>query len=1148
MKTRKTYNFFTKFLNIIRLGLIGYLFLLALPIQAQDCCDIDDLLDLCYLSGADYCGFGGGCPAYSLDGDFMVDALVLKLTSPDNFGPNGTVNCEFNLKKLEDVSSVQAINDCNCDVVFLPSVFSDPVTNNIDLTESYIPQPILQNVYDWSLECENNLVIATQAEANLWGYTTENANVNPNTPIPGTSFNSIFDGPFGSVDFFEQGGSYQGVFTGTPSTGFGFLAQDAIGNPTVAIDEVSNDIVLGDIGIFLSGGAGAVSSGPNVNNNNDILVCNLFALACSLAEQEVRTRISQELCVGESAILPGGQIVNEAGFYIDTLTSFNGCDSIITTSVAYGVESASIFQNFDSLLVCTNDTIIIDGTFRNYPDPFYEISLAQTIEPFFTNVISEVLVTGFGSLVLSPDIVQSVCVNIAHDNLEDLVLLLIAPDGSVLELSSENGGAGDDYTNTCFTEIANNTIGTGASIPPFVGNWLPEGDWSNIYGGSVDGIWQLVLRDENDNNIVGTLLDWSITFAPALEFTYQWETSVGLSCTDCPITNAFPSVPTLYYLTTTDIFGCVSLDSVNISLIEILLPAPVAFCVSASSSSMMITWDSIPGAYGYEVNINNTGWIDPNSGDLAHQLTSLTPMETVTISIRGYDECKGEVTTITCNTLPCTAPEIVIDVVSGVSCFGSNDGSINLTATGNNGIDFTYELNGSINTTGDFSSLPSGDYEVLFTDQLGCSNNATVTIPSPDALSLVPVVVEEISCEGEEDGSLAVAILGGVGPYQFNWDGMSTDSILSGLGQGDYDLLVTDANGCSTNSTLIINEPLVSFTVDFVASPPLCFGESTGEIDLIINPENDLVTYSWSGSNNLQSSEQDLVGISVGNYAVVITDERGCTTTTLVEIGEPEALLIDINSTDVSCFGLEDGSVNIEGSGGQTPYLYSIDGGSSFVTSGSIGNLSAGVYNLKVQDMMGCEDSLVVTIDEPRQIFLILDSLTEIRLGESYTLDAFISIPNEMISSIIWTPDDNTNCVDNCLSLEVSPLQDTEYTLQVINENGCVSETFTTILVDSEVSIYIPNAFSPNFDGTNDVFMIFAEEPGIRRVKSFNVFNRWGALVYGAADFSPNDPANSWDGTFKGEIMKPDVFVWYAEIERLDGVIEFFQGDVTLLQ
>ena len=1135
------------FSNITGLSLVGFLLLFAVQIQAQDCCDIDDQLDLCYLSGADFCGNGGNCPAYSLDGNHMINGLVTKLTSLANFGPNGTVKCEFNLKKLEDVSSVQAINNCNCDMIFMPAVFSDPVTGTINSAETYIPQPILQNIYDWSLECENNLVIVSQGEAKQWGYTTEDANVNPNTPIPGISFNSIFDGPFGSLSSFQQGGGFQGVFTSTPSTGFEFLAQDANGNPTVAIDEVSNDIVLGDIGILLSGNVGSVTTGPGITSNNDILACNLFALACVLSDQGVSTSINHELCRGETVLLPSGQIVDEAGIYIDTLTSFNGCDSIITTSVAYGIVPAPIFVGLDSLLICSNDTVVLDGTFNNYPIPFFENTTELSVDPFFTNVISEIPVSGFGSLVLEPGIIQSVCINIEHNNLMDLVVLLIAPNGSLLELSSANGLNGDDYTNTCFTETALNVIGTGGSSAPFTGTWLPEGNWSGIYGSSVDGIWQLVIRDENDNNIVGALLDWSITFAPALEFTYQWSNVADLSCDDCPITNALPLIPTTYFLTTTDAFGCTILDSIIVSLIEILLPAPIAICESPSSSSILISWESIPGAYGYQVNVNNTGWIDPNNGDLAHQVSSLTPMQTITISIRAYDDCSGEVTTITCTTLPCTAPEITVDFIAGVSCFGGADGSINLSATGNNGTDFTFELSGSINTTGDFSDLPSGVYEVTATDQLGCDNTSTIMIPSPAMLSLVPVVVDEISCEGEEDGAITVEVLGGVAPYQFNWNNMSNDSILSGIPQGDYNLVLIDANGCISSLNLIIDEPLISYEVSFATSPPLCYGESTGTIDLVISPANDMLAYSWSGNNN-QSLEEDLEGVPAGNYTVVITDERGCTTTSMVTLGEPEDLLIDFDSTDVSCFGLQDGSVDIESSGGQAPYLYSIDGGTSFETTASISNLSAGVYDLVVQDIMGCEDSLLLTINEPREIFLHLDSLAEIRLGETYTLEAFINISNENISSIIWTPDDNTNCIEDCLSLEVSPLTDTEYTIQVVDNKGCVSETFTTVLVDSDVSIYIPNVFSPNFDGVNDFFMIFAEEPGIKQVKSFSVFNRWGANIYSATNFQPNDSSTSWDGTFKGKIMNPDVFVWFAEIERLDGVVEFLQGDVTLME
>ena len=312
-------------------------FLLTLhtsPFHAQSCCDMDNDINLCYLSAADYCASNEGfCFDYSIDGAWMQDALTQKLISPQNFGPNGTVDCNLQLKKLEDVSSTQAINDCGCDIIFIPNSFVNPTTLAVDFNTSYMPEEVLETIYAWSLECTSNLVIVTQNEANLWGYTLENANVNPNTPVAGTSLNVIFDGPFGSLPSFNQGGSYQGVFTGVPSSGVEILANDANGNATVGLDIATNDIVVGDIGIFCSGGAGVVSAGAGIINNNDILICNIFALACQIADQVPNTDLHFEICPNETVTLPDGAVVNSPGIYIDTLISVFGCDSVITTEV-----------------------------------------------------------------------------------------------------------------------------------------------------------------------------------------------------------------------------------------------------------------------------------------------------------------------------------------------------------------------------------------------------------------------------------------------------------------------------------------------------------------------------------------------------------------------------------------------------------------------------------------------------------------------------------------------------------------------------------------------------------------------------------------------------------------------------------------------
>ncbi len=301
---------------------------------AQNCCDTDNDIDLCYLSAAEYCFSNeGNCFNYSIDGNFMINALTQKLESPQNFGPNGTVDCDLELKKLEDVSSTQAINDCGCDIIFIPNSFVDPTTNTINLDMTFMPPEVLETIYAWSTECESNLVILTQNEAQRWGYKVEHGNVNPNTPVAGTSLNAIFDGPFGSLPFFNQGGAYQGVFINTPATGTEVLANDANGNATIGLDLATNDIVVGDIGIFCSGGAGVVTPGSGILNNNDILVCNIFALACSIAEMGSNSKFTFEICPNESVTLPDGVVVNTPGIYMDTLQAVNGCDSIITTEI-----------------------------------------------------------------------------------------------------------------------------------------------------------------------------------------------------------------------------------------------------------------------------------------------------------------------------------------------------------------------------------------------------------------------------------------------------------------------------------------------------------------------------------------------------------------------------------------------------------------------------------------------------------------------------------------------------------------------------------------------------------------------------------------------------------------------------------------------
>lgn len=336
--------------------------------QLASCCDTSSVITLCYLSGEEYCASTvSNCPNYSIDGSLMENALALKLLSPNNFGPFGKVDCPMQLYKLTDVSTTQAISNVGCDIIFLPNSFVNPVTNQADLVMTYIPDDVLATIYAWSQECEQNLVVATQGEATYWGYVVENENLNPNTAAPGPKPLDIFNGPFGNLNQFFQGGSFQGVFTSTPSTGTVVLANDAAGRPTVCLDLATNDILLGDIGIFCSQGAGPISNGAGINNNNDILACNIFALACEIAAVTPPKLQQFAICPLETVTLPNGAITNISGTYTDTLINIFGCDSVIITEITPREIPPTFFLHDG----CIGDqyAIFINGTLYNESNP-----------------------------------------------------------------------------------------------------------------------------------------------------------------------------------------------------------------------------------------------------------------------------------------------------------------------------------------------------------------------------------------------------------------------------------------------------------------------------------------------------------------------------------------------------------------------------------------------------------------------------------------------------------------------------------------------------------------------------------------------------------------------------------------------------------
>lgn len=384
----------------------------------------------------------------------------------------------------------------------------------------------------------------------------------------------------------------------------------------------------------------------------------------------------------------------------------------------------------------------------------------------------------------------------------------------------------------------------------------------------------------------------------------------------------------------------------------------------------------------------------------------------------------------------------------------------------------------------------------------------------------------------------------------------STSYSVTGLNPLDEVTIQVEVVGNNACPNPIVEQTCEAFAcpdaiIEFVPVEPICFSENIAPLTLQANVSgtDGGGNGSWSGEGisnaNLGVFDANMVG--VGIHEVTYTYEEGnCIWSENFSIQVTELPMPEVSISDISCFGTKDGALSVTNTtGGTPPYLYGLNGG-TLSTNNFWTNLSGGNYDILVQDANGCENTLNISLIEPQEVNVELVVFVEdntIILGDSVDLVAQVSInPNEL-DNVVWEPAELVNC-DTCLTTSSTPFETTNFTVTV-DSDGCSDSDDLTIFVRKERPIYVPNGFSPNGDGVNDVFMIFSGDQ-VEKVKSFLVFNRWGEPVFQFYNIQTNDPNFGWDGTYRGEPMNPAVFVWFAEIEFIDGSVEIFKGDVTL--
>ncbi len=326
-----------------------------------------------------------------------------------------------------------------------------------------------------------------------------------------------------------------------------------------------------------------------------------------------------------------------------------------------------------------------------------------------------------------------------------------------------------------------------------------------------------------------------------------------------------------------------------------------------------------------------------------------------------------------------------------IACFGDNSGSINLMISGGNP-DYSVLWtgpNGFVSADEDLVNLFAGTYCAEISNAGGCSATACIELienPGFD-ISLGALVYPNgfnVSCGATCDGEITASISGESAPFIYAWSGplgfSSSESNLSGLCAGSYTLTVTDANQCSQSQALTITTPTV-LNID-LESPIFnggneisCFGDSSGTIFSNATGGSGALTFEWSGVNGFTSDEADIVDLTAGTYSLAVTDDLGCTATDLIELNEPEGLLLASvqasvfpSGDNISCVGANDGSMDATAIGGTAPYDFDWNGPAGFIsTDQNIGNLQPGAYTLVVEDANSCVFTILTAIEEPAE-------------------------------------------------------------------------------------------------------------------------------------------------------------------------------------
>lgn len=386
---------------------------------------------------------------------------------------------------------------------------------------------------------------------------------------------------------------------------------------------------------------------------------------------------------------------------------------------------------------------------------------------------------------------------------------------------------------------------------------------------------------------------------------------------------------------------------------------------------------------------------------------------------------------------------------SNASCNGICDGTLDASGSGGTA-PYSYSWSGGLGSGPGQTNVCSGTYYVTIADSNGCTATDSAVINEPQAISLTPFSTNA-SC-GSADGSAGVIATGGASPYSYLWSNGGTTPTLTGLATGSYSVTVTDTNNCTQTSTVsvtTIGAPVVNASVQ---NDVTCNGGNDGSATVSVSGGVSPYTFLWADGQTTQTA----TGLSSGNINITVTDSNSCSGISSVSISEPSPLSTSVSATDVSCYGLGDGSVTVTPSGGVSGYTYLW---SNSQTSATVTGLVAGNYSVTVTDANNCTFVSSSSVAEPAELLLSTSSTNSGCGVNDGTASAIVS-GGTAPYSFLWSDGNTSSLIDS--------LAPGSYSVTVTDSGSCSKTAIATVSASGAPTVNVSSQTDVTCSGGNN--------------------------------------------------------------------------------